>query len=69
MEHYFAMGGYADFVWPAYAIVAIVMIGLVVFTRIDLVRQRALLDALEGTLANKDGSRKRAPARPSGSQQ
>lgn len=69
MEHYFAMGGYAGFIWPAYAIVAIVMIGLVVASRIDLVRQRALVEALEGSLMNKDGSRKRAPARSSGSEQ
>jgi heme exporter protein D len=69
MEHYFGMGGYADFIWPSYIIVAVVMIGLVVFTRMDLLRQRALLEALEKTQADKGGARKRAPARPSGSQQ
>lgn len=30
MEDYLAMGGYAAFVWPAYGLSAIVMIGLVV---------------------------------------
>lgn len=65
MASYFNMGGYADFIWPAYAIVAIVMIWLVVATRIDLLQQRKLLAALEG---NENG-RKRAPARTGGSRQ
>ena len=30
MNDYFAMGGYAAFVWPAYGLSALVMIGLVV---------------------------------------
>jgi heme exporter protein D len=30
MNDYLAMGGYAAFVWPAYGLSAIVMIGLVV---------------------------------------
>lgn len=58
MTGYLEMGGYAAFVWPAYAIVAIVMAGLVAATWRDLARQRALLAALEG-----GGARKRAPAR------
>ena len=62
MASYFDMGGYADFIWPAYAIVAIVMVWLIVETRIDLVRQRKLLNALE----SDTGARKRAPARTSG---
>ena len=28
MNNYFAMGGYAAFVWPAYALSALVMLGL-----------------------------------------
>ncbi|MFZ3033905.1 MAG: heme exporter protein CcmD [Parvibaculum sp.] len=63
MASYFDMGGYADFIWPAYVIVVIVMVWLIVATRIDLVRQRKLLSALEGD----KGARKRAPARISGS--
>ena len=65
MDHYFAMGGYADFIWPAYAIVAVVMVWLIVATRIDLLRQRKLLAALESDKA----TRKRAPARTGGSDQ
>ncbi|MCE9648358.1 MAG: heme exporter protein CcmD [Parvibaculum sp.] len=58
MAQYFDMGGYAAFVWPAYAIVALVMAGLVVATLRDLARQKRLLAALDG-----EGARKRAPAR------
>jgi heme exporter protein D len=64
MEHYLAMGGYADFVWPAYAIAAFVMLALVVYARYDIRRQRRLLAALE----THQGARPRAPARASGSQ-
>ena len=28
MNEFFAMGGYAAFVWPAYGVVAIVLVGL-----------------------------------------
>jgi len=63
MDSYFAMGGYAEFIWPAYAIVTIVMVWLIVSTRIDLLRQRKLLAALEGDKS----ARKRAPARTGGS--
>jgi heme exporter protein D len=62
MASYFDMGGYAAFVWPAYGIVTIVMVWLVVSTRIDLLRQRKLLKALEGD----EAVRKRAPARRGG---
>jgi heme exporter protein D len=58
MAQYFEMGGYAAFIWPAYAVAAIVMLGVVAASWRDLARQRALLGALEG-----DGARKRAPAR------
>ena len=63
MASYFNMGGYADFIWPAYVIVAVVMVWLMVATRIDLSRQRKLLAALEGDKS----TRKRAPARAPGS--
>ena len=32
LAQYFAMGGYAGFVWPAYGLAAIVMIGLAVLS-------------------------------------
>ena len=33
MDGYFAMGGHAGFIWPAYGIVAAVMIGLFIASR------------------------------------
>jgi heme exporter protein D len=58
MAHYLDMGGYAVFIWPSYAIAAVVMIVLVIASLRDLGRQRRLLSALES-----GGARKRAPAR------
>ncbi|MDO8290928.1 MAG: heme exporter protein CcmD [Parvibaculum sp.] len=62
MAEFFAMGGYAGYVWSAYGVTAIVIIALVLVTGLDLIAQRKQLDVLES-----DGARKRAPARPSGS--
>jgi len=43
MNTYFAMGGYGAFVWPAYALSALVMIGLAVTAWRNLrVRERDL---------------------------
>jgi heme exporter protein D len=50
---YFAMGGYAAFVWPAYAIAAAVLGGLVIHS---WRRYRASVDALAG-LQPPDGNR------------
>lgn len=66
MEEYFAMGGYAGFVWSAYVIVTAVVAVLIGASWRDLRQQRKLLAALEG--ADAQGARKRAPARTSGSQ-
>lgn len=61
MAEFFAMGGYAGYVWTAYGVTAIAMIALTIGMRLDLTAQRKHLDALED-----EGARKRAPARPSG---
>ena len=41
------MGGYAWFVWPAYAFSAVIMIGLVVTSLTALRRDKKILAALE----------------------
>ena len=41
------MGGYAGFVWPAYAIAAVVLIGLFVASKRSLKVTEAALKALE----------------------
>jgi len=32
MSEFFQMGGYAVYVWPAYAITFVVLIGMIIFT-------------------------------------
>tara|TARA_R110000824_G_scaffold118960_10_gene271788 strand:- start:41836 stop:42051 length:216 start_codon:yes stop_codon:yes gene_type:complete len=64
MADFFAMGGYAGFVWSSYAVVGLVMLGLVFVIWRDLRRQKALLAVLEKL--NADGSRKRAPMKNAG---
>jgi heme exporter protein D len=44
---FFEMGGYARFVWPAYAIAFVVMAGFVVTSWRTLRDRRASLEALE----------------------
>lgn len=46
MSEFFAMGGYAAFVWPAYALAAIVLVGLLVVSLCRLRRAEAELAAL-----------------------
>ncbi|WP_207485621.1 heme exporter protein CcmD [Arenibaculum pallidiluteum] len=48
MTEFLSMGGYAAYVWPSYAIAAIVLLGLLVSTLRGLRRSEALLRALEG---------------------
>jgi len=33
MSEYFAMGGYAAFIWPAYALATVCLVGMVVTSR------------------------------------
>lgn len=49
------MGGYAAFVWPAYAITLLVMSGLYISTRRNLKKNRALAEELKqsGTSSSK----------------
>lgn len=53
------MGGYAAFVWPAYAVSVLVMAGVAVQSLLDLRAQRRLVSELEAG----ERSRPRAPAR------
>ncbi|MBP2311401.1 heme exporter protein CcmD [Azospirillum soli] len=49
MSDFFAMGGYAAFVWPAYGVAALVLIGLLVATFKTLRSSETTLKALEGS--------------------
>ena len=46
MFSFFEMGGYAVFVWPAYAVTAVVLVGLLWLSLRDGRRQRELMDVL-----------------------
>ncbi|WP_448203604.1 heme exporter protein CcmD [Azospirillum sp. sgz302134] len=62
MADFFAMGGYAAYVWPAYGLAALVMVGLLVATWKALRSAETTLKALEGSRP----ARRRA-RRPDGS--
>jgi|SaaInl4_150m_RNA_FD_contig_31_1795654_length_542_multi_2_in_0_out_0_2 heme exporter protein D len=47
LNEFLAMGGYAAFVWPAYGLTAVVMIGIVVSSWRGLVRERQILEKLQ----------------------
>jgi len=44
---FFAMGGYAAFIWPAYALVSVVLIGLLIISLRTLRSGEADLEALK----------------------
>ena len=47
IANFLAMGGYAGYVWPAFALAALVMLGMVVATLRTLHRREAALAELE----------------------
>lgn len=50
MNEFFAMGGYATYVWWSYGLTAAVLIGLAVFAVRRARRRRAELDDLQARL-------------------
>ncbi len=65
VTQYLSMGGYATFVWPAFAVCAVVMGALVIASRRALARERRVLDRLD----TGRRERGRAPAEPSSAQE
>jgi heme exporter protein D len=57
---FFHMGGYWPYIWPAYGVVAFLLIGLLVLTLIGLKRSKQELEALEA-LAPRRRRRTAAP--------
>ena len=47
ISEYFAMGGYAGYVWPAYAVTVIMLVGTLMATLSGLRRREAMVKALE----------------------
>jgi heme exporter protein D len=46
MNHYFAMGGYAVFIWPAYGGAAILMAGILILSWRTMRRREQLVEIL-----------------------
>ena len=46
LTQFFHMGGYAIFVWPSFAVAAIVLSALLVWSLRDLRKERQLLESL-----------------------
>ncbi|MBT4711783.1 MAG: heme exporter protein CcmD [Alphaproteobacteria bacterium] len=69
MATYFEMGGYAWFVWPAYAFSAAIMVGLVVTSLTALRRDRKILDALEAANPRRAMRREAAAAATANSEE
>ncbi len=58
-EHFFAMGGYAMYVWPAYAIFFIVLIADYIN---PWLRRRRNLRELRGRMARQTARQQRTPS-------
>lgn len=52
---FLAMGGYGAFVWPAFAITAVVMIGVLIASVKGLRAREAELDSLQRDAARTEG--------------
>ncbi len=57
MSEFFSMGGYAQFVWPAFALTAIVLVALLVLSRRALRANESTLEVLQN---ERRGGRGRA---------
>ena len=64
MNAFFAMGGYATYVWPAYAVFFIVLIADFIAPAL---RRRRNLRELRARLARQAARQERAPRTPSAS--
>ncbi len=62
MADYFAMGGYAAYVWPAYAVTVVMLVGTLVATLAGLRRREEMVKALEAARPSRAARRERAAA-------
>ncbi len=57
---FLSMGGYAEFVWPAFAVTIAVMLALVIVSRRTLQADRRTLESLESVRESRRKRRKGA---------
>ncbi|MEI8395328.1 MAG: heme exporter protein CcmD [Rhodospirillaceae bacterium] len=62
MADYFAMGGYAAYVWPAYAITVAMLVGMLIATLYELRSYRDTLNILEAQRPSRATRRSAAPS-------
>lgn len=62
MAEFFAMGGYAAYIWPSYGLAAAVMVALLLVTLRELRDNEATLKALEGLRPARRRNSRPAPA-------
>ena len=62
ISEYFAMGGYAGFVWSAYGAAALILIGLLVMSRKDLRTRQAEVATLEAASPRRRRQAEKADA-------
>lgn len=65
-ESFFAMGGYAAYVWPSLLVTALVMLVLFVASRRRLKEAQRRLDGLEASLPDRETRRARKNAQREG---
>jgi heme exporter protein D len=62
MADFFAMGGYAAYIWPSYGLTAVVMLGLLALSLRELKDNEATLKALEALRPNRRAKRAKKDA-------
>ncbi len=61
ITEFVSMGGYAEFVWPAFAVTIAVMAALVIVSRRALLADRRTLESLESVRESRRNRGKDAP--------
>jgi heme exporter protein D len=62
MSHYFAMGGYGAFIWPAYGAAAILMAGILIMSWRSMRRREELVETLRARRRGDREDRTEAPS-------
>ena len=62
MSEYFAMGGYAAYVWPAYTVTVAMLVGTLMTSLSELRRREAMVKALEAARPPRAARRTRVSA-------
>ena len=65
MSEFFAMGGYAAFIWPAYGIATVVLCGLLAVSLKSMREREALVDSLRSQRGRRLASDTVAEEEPS----